>query len=66
MAATFIPALDPDLQLTQYALRNWQIRDGLPQNSVQALALDRRGLLWAGTKEGLVRFDGLRMQVWCA
>ena len=31
-------ALNPALQPTQYVLDNWQIADGLPQNTVQALA----------------------------
>jgi diguanylate cyclase (GGDEF)-like protein len=32
--------------------------EGMPQNTVHALALDRDGLLWAGTQDGLARFDG--------
>lgn len=34
--------------------------DGLPQNSVQAIAQTADGYLWLGTKGGLVRFDGVR------
>ena len=30
----------------------------LPQNSVRAIFQDRRGYLWFGTEEGVVRFDG--------
>jgi ligand-binding sensor domain-containing protein len=38
----------------------WQERDGLPQNTVLAIATTRDGYLWEGTYEGAARFDGLR------
>ncbi len=38
----------------------WQTEDGLPQNSVTALAQTRDGYLWVGTQDGLARFDGVR------
>jgi ligand-binding sensor domain-containing protein len=38
----------------------WQDRDGLPQNTVVAIATTRDGYLWIGTYEGAVRFDGVR------
>ena len=56
-------ALDPSVQLTQYVLDNWQIPDGLPQSSAQALARTADGYLWVGTQEGLARFDGVRFTV---
>ncbi len=34
------------------------MENGLPQNTVQALAQTRDGFLWLGTEAGLVRFDG--------
>ena len=34
------------------------MENGLPQNTVQALAQTRDGFLWLGTEVGLVRFDG--------
>jgi len=34
------------------------MENGLPQNTVQALAQTRDGFLWIGTEVGLVRFDG--------
>ncbi len=34
------------------------MENGLPQNTVQALAQTADGYLWLGTEVGLVRFDG--------
>jgi ligand-binding sensor domain-containing protein/signal transduction histidine kinase len=43
---------------TQYARRVWRVPDGLPEETVQALAQTRDGYLWVGTTGGLARFDG--------
>lgn len=40
--------------------RIWQTDDGLPHNSVFAIAQAGDGYLWVGTQEGLARFDGVR------
>jgi ligand-binding sensor domain-containing protein/signal transduction histidine kinase len=48
----------------EYRHRVWRTEDGLPQNRVQALAQTKDGYLWAGTSEGLARFDGLRFVVY--
>lgn len=40
------------------AFRDFTDREGLPQNSVCAMVLDRDGRLWAGTLNGLGRYDG--------
>jgi len=55
-------ALDGERGLSQYSLRVWQTRDGLPQNTIQTLIQTRDGYIWVGTLEGLVRFDGVRFQ----
>jgi ligand-binding sensor domain-containing protein/DNA-binding CsgD family transcriptional regulator len=34
------------------------ITEGLPHNTVFCLMQDKHGFIWAGTKDGLVRFDG--------
>ncbi len=41
-----------------YTERVWQTRDGLPQETVQAVAQTPDGFLWIGTTGGLLRFDG--------
>jgi signal transduction histidine kinase/ligand-binding sensor domain-containing protein len=56
-------ALDPRTPITQFGHDVWQQGDGLPQNSVEAIAQTLDGYLWFGTEEGLVRFDGLRFVV---
>jgi two-component system, sensor histidine kinase ChiS len=32
--------------------------DGLPHNTIRAIAQDNTGFMWFGTEDGLVRFDG--------
>lgn len=56
-------SLDPDKPLTQFIHSAWQTAQGLPQNSVLALAQTPDGYLWLGTEEGLARFDGMRFVV---
>ncbi len=62
-SATPADALDPARAITQYASEVLGTPDGLPQNSVQAIAQTPDGYLWFGTQEGLVRFDGVRFTV---
>jgi ligand-binding sensor domain-containing protein/serine phosphatase RsbU (regulator of sigma subunit) len=38
--------------------KNYTVREGLPQNSVQCIAQDFKGYMWFGTQGGAVRFDG--------
>ena len=56
---TSAPGLDPRKPITQYVHDVWQIDQGLPQNSVFAMAQTRDGYLWVGTEAGLARFDGV-------
>lgn len=44
--------------LAQPTVRIYQDRDGLPQNTVQAIALDGEGRLWVGTPDGVASYDG--------
>jgi signal transduction histidine kinase len=41
-----------------FVIERWTTREGLPQNSVNAMASAPDGSLWIGTFGGLVRFDG--------
>jgi signal transduction histidine kinase/ligand-binding sensor domain-containing protein/DNA-binding response OmpR family regulator len=56
---TPVSGLDPQKPITQYVHDVWQIDQGLPQNSVFAMAQTRDGYLWVGTEAGLARFDGV-------
>lgn len=51
------------MPLGRYDIRPWQTDEGLPQNSVNAIAQTPDGYLWVGTQEGLARFDGVRFTV---
>lgn len=43
---------------------HWTTENGLPQNSVSALAQTPDGYLWLGTFGGLARFDGVRFKIY--
>lgn len=47
----------------QYYFRDYQVEDGLSHNTVFCVAQDRQGFVWAGTKDGLNRFDGREFRV---
>ena len=55
-----VSALNPQLLISQYQKRNWQVEDGLPHNYVMSVHPGPGGYLLVGTDEGLARFDGLR------
>lgn len=42
----------------QYSIQHYTNENGLPQNSVKAIAADELGFLWLATESGVVRFDG--------
>ena len=52
-------ALDPSLDISQYAHKAWTPREGLI-GSVRSIVQTPDGYLWLGTDFGLVRFDGVR------
>lgn len=43
-----------------YWLQHFTDENGLPQNSVKAIAQDKNGFIWLTTEAGVVRFDGHR------
>jgi len=66
LALAWLPGrgfLNPVFAGAQLFIRAWQTEDGLPQNSVTAVAQTRDGYLWLGTYSGLARFDGARFTV---
>ena len=53
-------ALNPKLDVSQYAHTSWNIRDGFPRGLISSIAQTPDGYLWLGTEFGLFRFDGVR------
>ena len=51
-----------DLQ-DDYVVRSWTAREGLPLDTVKAMAQTPDGFLWIATFNGLARFDGNRFDV---
>ena len=57
-------ALDPSLDVSQYAHTAWKISDGFTKGTIVAMAQTPDGYLWLGTDFGLLRFDGVRAVPW--
>jgi signal transduction histidine kinase/ligand-binding sensor domain-containing protein len=57
-------ALDPALDVSQYAHTAWKIRDGFAKGSILSIAQTPDGYLWLGTAFGLSRFDDVRIVPW--
>jgi signal transduction histidine kinase/ligand-binding sensor domain-containing protein len=53
-------ALDPSLDISQYAHTSWKIRDGFFKGQIRSIAQTTDGVIWLGTEFGLLRFDGVR------
>ena len=64
LSSTSALALDPSLDVSQYAHTAWRSRDGFPQGIVYAIAQGPDGYLWLGMEFGLFRFDGVRAVPW--
>ena len=45
-----------------WLVRTWRTKDGLPQNTVNAMVQTRDGYIWVGTSGGLARFDGVQFR----
>jgi signal transduction histidine kinase/ligand-binding sensor domain-containing protein len=57
-------ALNPSLDVNQYAHKAWTIRDGFFRGTINAIAQTPDGYLWLGTEFGLLRFDGVWAVPW--
>ena len=57
-------ALEPSLEISQYAHTSWTVQDGFSLGNIYAMAQTHDGYLWLGTESGLVRFDGVRRVAW--
>ncbi len=57
-------ALDPSLDISQYAHTAFKVRDGFGRGFFLSIAQTPDGYLWLGTDFGLLRFDGVRLVSW--
>lgn len=64
VCATRTFALNPALDVSQYAHKAWIYREGLAPGQVTSMAQTRDGYLWLGTEFGLLRFNGVRTVPW--
>ena len=64
IACSSVFALDPSLDVSQYAHTAWKIREGFTKGSIKTITQTPDGYLWFGTEFGLYRFDGVRTVLW--
>ena len=57
-------ALDPSLDVDQYAHASWTVREGFSQGIIFSIVQTYDGYLWLGTEFGLLRFDGVKTIPW--
>jgi signal transduction histidine kinase/ligand-binding sensor domain-containing protein len=57
-------ALDPALDINQYAHTSWKVSEGFGKGQIHSIAQTPDGYLWLGTDFGLLRFDGVRNVQW--
>ncbi len=64
LACPRVAALDPALDVSQYAHTSWKIREGFTKGAIKTISQTPDGYLWLGTEFGLYRFDGVRSVLW--
>ncbi|MGD1093775.1 MAG: two-component regulator propeller domain-containing protein [Bryobacteraceae bacterium] len=57
-------ALDPSLDVSQYAHTAWTVREGFVKGTIFSVAQTPDGYLWLATESGLYRFDGVLPVLW--
>ena len=57
-------ALNPSLEISQYAHTAWTVRSGFIPGNIYTIAQTPDGYLWLGTEFGIFRFDGIRTVPW--
>ncbi|HSL55897.1 MAG TPA: carbapenam-3-carboxylate synthase domain-containing protein [Pyrinomonadaceae bacterium] len=62
-SCAFAHALGSPRELSQFGHEVWLTENGLPQNTVHAIAQTSDGYIWIGTEEGLARFDGVKFTI---
>lgn len=49
---------------TDFSVTHYNNENGLPQNSIKGIELDKNGFLWVATESGLLRFDGQQFKLY--
>src|SRR5215467_5029706 len=57
-------ALNPALDVSQYAHTAWRVREGFAKGRISSITQTPDGYLWLGTEFGILRFDGVRSVPW--
>jgi signal transduction histidine kinase/ligand-binding sensor domain-containing protein len=57
-------ALNPALDISQYAHTAWKVSDSFARGRITCVAQTPDGYLWLGSEFGLLRFDGLKTTIW--
>lgn len=60
IVASLSIALAAEQGTSPFLIKSWLTADGLPQNTVEAIAETSDGYIWVGTRGGLARFDGVQ------
>lgn len=56
--------LNPNKNLTQYTLRNWDAEKGMPSDASVNLIQSENGYIWVATYKGIARFDGANFTIY--
>ena len=48
--------------INDYIVKQWNVKNGLPSQSIESIVQDREGYIWLGTQFGLSRFDGFQFR----
>jgi len=59
----FILACSLNTQKINYEIKEYSSREGLSQSVVNCVLQDSRGYVWAGTQDGLNKFDGYHFKI---
>ena len=54
---------NPIIPITQYNIRSWSTKDGLPNDKILVVYQSAQGYIWLASQEGLVRFDGAGFEI---
>ncbi|WP_205529475.1 sensor histidine kinase [Taibaiella koreensis] len=61
---TLLIALNVTGITSDYSVTHYTNENGLPQNSIKGIELDKNGFLWLATESGLLRFDGRQFKLY--